>query len=79
MLELKKLGKRGLVRVVGEHPEDKEPIEVYVGKFGPYVKHDGINASIPKDVPVEDVTVEQAVTWLAERKANPPKKRGRKK
>lgn len=79
LLELKKLGKRGLVRVVGEHPADKEPIEVYAGKFGPYVKHGGINASIPKDVPVEDVAVEQAVAWLEERKANPPQKKGKKK
>lgn len=79
LLELKKLGKRGLVRVVGEHPADKEPIEVYVGKFGPYVKHDGINASIPKDVPVEDVTVDQAVALLEERKANPPAKKTAKR
>lgn len=79
LLELKKLGKRGLVRVVGEHPADKEPIEVYVGKFGPYVKHGGINAAIPKEVPVEDVSVEQAVAWLEERKANPPQKKGKKK
>ena len=75
LLELKKLGKRGLVRIVGDHPKGGEPIEVYSGKFGPYVKHDGINASIPKDISVEDVTVEQAVAWLEEKKANPPKKR----
>lgn len=80
LLELKKLGKRGLVRVVGEHPADKEPIEVYIGRYGPYVKHGGINASIPKEIPVEDVQVDQAVSWLEEKKANPPeKKKGKKK
>ena len=79
LLELKKLGKRGLIRIVGDHPNDREPIEVYSGKFGPYVKHEGINASIPKNVPVEEVTVEQAVKWLEEKKANPPKvKKGKK-
>lgn len=79
LLELKKLGKRGLVRVVGEHPADKEPIEVYIGRYGPYVKHGGINAAIPKDIPVEEVVVDQAVSWLEERKANPPQKKKRKK
>ena len=75
LLELKKLGKRGLIRIVGDHPNDNEPIEVYSGKFGPYVKHDGVNASIPKDISVDDVTVEQAVKWLEEKKANPSPKR----
>jgi len=68
LLEFKRLGKRGLIRIVGDHPEEGEPIEVYSGRFGPYVKHNGINASIPKDVPVENVTIEQAVAWLKEKK-----------
>lgn len=67
LLELKKLGKRGLVRVVGEHPADKEPIEVYVGRYGPYVKHKKLNAAIPKEKEVEDVTVDEAVRWLKEK------------
>ncbi len=74
LLELKKLGKgkRGLVRIVGEHPEDNEPIEAYSGRYGPYIKHGGINAPIPKTANVEDLTVDEAVKILAERKANPP-------
>lgn len=67
LLELKKLGKRGLVRIVGEHPADKEPIEVYIGRYGPYVKHNKVNAAIPKEKEVEDVTVEEAVKWLQEK------------
>ena len=67
LLELKKLGKRGLVRIVGEHPADKEPIEVYIGRYGPYVKHNKVNAAIPKEKEVEDVTVEEAVAWLREK------------
>jgi len=77
LFELKKAGpgKRGLVRVVGPHPVDGESIEAYVGKFGPYVKHGGINATLPKNLPVEDVTVELAVELLAERAAAPPKEK----
>ncbi len=77
LLDLKKLGqgKRGLVRIVGSHPENGEPIEAYVGRYGPYVKHGEINAPIPKDTPVDDLTVEHAVQLLDERKANPPQKK----
>ena len=67
LIALKKLGKRGLVRVVGEHPADNEPIEIYAGRYGPYVKHNKLNAAIPKDISAEDVTVEQAVGWLKEK------------
>ncbi len=74
LLEMKKLGpaKRGLVRIIGPHPVDGEPIEAYSGKFGPYIKHGGINASVPKSSSVENVTIEEAVKLLEERKANPP-------
>ena len=74
LLALKALGKRGLIRVVGDHPNGGEPIEVYIGRYGPYVKHAKVNAAIPKDLEVDDITVEQAVTWLAEKKAKGDKK-----
>jgi DNA topoisomerase-1 len=82
LLELKKAGagKRGLVRIIGPHPADNEAIEAYSGPYGLYVKHGGINAPIPKTTPVEDLSVEEAVKLLEERKANPPqKKTGAKK
>jgi len=79
LLDLKKLGqgKRGLVRIVGPHPVDGEPIEAYVGRYGPYVKHGDINAPVPKNTPVEDLSVDEAVALIEERKANPPQKKGK--
>jgi DNA topoisomerase I len=64
------------LRVLGEHPETKQPIEVYAGRYGPYVKHQKTNATIPKDVEPEDVTLQQALELLA---AKPAKKGARKK
>jgi DNA topoisomerase-1 len=57
------------LRVVGAHPADNAPIELYEGRYGMYVKHDGINATVPTDLKPEELTVEQAVSLLAERAA----------
>ncbi len=57
------------LRVVGNHPADNAPIELYDGRYGMYVKHDGINATVPRDLKPEELTVDQAVSLLAERAA----------
>jgi DNA topoisomerase-1 len=65
------------LRTVGPHPKDGEPILLFEGRYGPYVKHGGVNASLPKGVGPDELTVEQAVTLLAERAAaGPPAKKG---
>ncbi|MDB4947578.1 MAG: topoisomerase [Gemmatimonadetes bacterium] len=66
------------LRTVGAHPKDGEPVLLFPGRYGPYVKHGDTNASLPKDVEPEDLTLEQAVVLLAERAAAAPaKKKGR--
>src|SRR3954469_3441632 len=71
------------IRVVGNHPGDAAPIELYDGRYGVYVKHAGINATVPRDLKPEELTVEQAVSLLAERIAKggktPKPVRARKK
>jgi DNA topoisomerase-1 len=57
------------IRVVGNHPADNAPIEIYDGRYGMYVKHGGINATVPTDLKPEELTVDQAVSLLAERAA----------
>jgi DNA topoisomerase-1 len=57
------------VRIVGNHPGDEAPIELYDGRYGPYVKHGGINATVPRDLKPEELTLEQAVALLADRAA----------
>jgi len=49
---------------IGEHPETGKPVELGVGRFGPYVRHQGVYASVPKDTFVLDVTLEQALELL---------------
>jgi DNA topoisomerase-1 len=57
------------LRTVGNHPADEAPIELYEGRYGPYVKHGGVNATVPRDVKPDALTVDQAVALLAERAA----------
>jgi DNA topoisomerase-1 len=70
------------LRVIGEHPEDKRPVGVYEGKYGHYVKHGKVNATLPRDMTVDEVTMEQAVALLNERAAKmgakAPKRRTKK-
>ena len=49
------------------------------GRYGPYVTDGSINASLPKAVEVDDLTLEQAIEMLAKKAANPRTKRRRRK
>jgi DNA topoisomerase I len=71
-------GSAQALRDVGPHPADGESILLYAGRYGPYVKHGGVNASLPKDADPEALTVDEAVQLLAAR-AGTQKKGGRKK
>jgi DNA topoisomerase I len=57
------------IRIVGNHPADEAPVELYEGRYGPYVKHAGINATVPRDLKPDELTLDQAVALLAERAA----------
>lgn len=56
------------MRVVGEHPIEKKPIEVFNGPYGLYVKCAKINASIPKEIKPEDLSLERAVELIEARR-----------
>ena len=62
---------------LGKHPEDGEPVGIFEGRYGPYVKHGKVNATIPKEKTIEQVTLEEALGWLQERAAKGGGKSGR--
>ncbi len=64
------------LKELGKHPEDGEPVGLYEGRYGMYVKHGKINATIPKEREVDTVTLEEALDWIAIKAA---KGGGRKK
>jgi DNA topoisomerase I len=66
------------LRTVGNHPADGAPILLFQGRYGPYVKHADVNASLPRDADPESLTVDAAVALLAERAAKAPPAKGRR-
>ena len=53
-------------------------MQVLDGRYGPYVKHQKTNATLPKEQKPEEVTLEQALALLAEKKAAPKRVRRRR-
>ena len=67
------------LKELGDHPEAGGPVSLMEGKYGPYVKWEKINATLPKETDPETVTMEQAVELIAERAAKSGKKVTKKK
>ncbi len=57
------------LRELGGHPADGAPVLIFEGRYGPYVKHGEVNASLPRGVEVDEVSLEQAVELLKDRAA----------
>lgn len=57
------------LKELGEHPESGGAMNVMDGRYGPYVKWEKINATLPKGTEPDDVTIELAVELIAEKAA----------
>ena len=64
---------------LGEHPSEGGPVNVMSGKYGPYVKWGKINATIPKEVEPEKVTMDLAVALITEKAPSKKKSTTKKK
>jgi DNA topoisomerase-1 len=51
-------------RSLGEHPDKGGPIVVKNGRYGAYVSHDGVNATLPADKTPDTITLEEAVSLI---------------
>jgi len=52
---------------LGNHPEDKKPIKVMKGQYGPYIKYKSINATVPEDKDPENLSLEEALVLIENR------------
>jgi len=61
-----------VLRELGVHPEDQKTVDVCNGRYGPYVRHGKVNATLPKDVSPEEITLDEALSLLSARVAKGP-------
>ncbi|MGD9538162.1 MAG: type I DNA topoisomerase [Alphaproteobacteria bacterium] len=74
-------GKRGgakVLRELGAHPEDGAPVELKEGRYGPYVQHKRIMATVPKGTDPDALTLEAALALVAAKAAKKGPARGRR-
>jgi DNA topoisomerase-1 len=58
-----------VLRDLGPHPQGGGSLQVMSGRYGPYIKYDNVNATLPRDVSPESVTLDQAVALVADKQA----------
>ena len=68
-----------VLKELGAHPDDGAPIQVLSGRYGPYVKHQKTNATLPKGKAPDSVTLEEAIALVNAKAGAKKGGRGRKK
>ncbi|MDH4233809.1 MAG: DNA topoisomerase I, partial [Gallionella sp.] len=58
-----------VLRTLGDHPDDKASVEICSGRYGPYVRHGKVNATLPKGISPDDLTMEEALELIAAKAA----------
>jgi len=67
------------IHELGEHPSEGGPVNVMDGRYGPYVKWDKVNATLPKDLEPALVTMDIAIALIADKAPKKKKKAPTKK
>ena len=57
-----------IIKDLGEHPEDKKPVRIMKGQYGPYIKYKSLNATIPEEKDPAELTMEEALILIEKRK-----------
>ncbi|WP_075520561.1 type I DNA topoisomerase [Candidatus Pelagibacter communis] len=57
-----------IIKDLGEHPEDKKPVRIMKGQYGPYIKYKSLNATIPEEKDPAEITMEEALILIEKRK-----------
>ncbi len=68
-----------IIKDLGEHPEDKKPVRVMKGQYGPYIKYKSLNATIPEEKDPLELNMEDALILIEKRKEYDKSKKGKKR
>lgn len=67
------------LKTLGDHPTTGETLILKDGRYGPYITDGKVNASMPSDVEVDEITLEEAVGLIDKKRAAPPRKKRKKR
>ena len=67
------------IKDLGEHPDDKKPVRVMKGQYGPYIKYKSLNATIPEEKDPTELTMEEALILIEKRKEYDRNKKSKKR
>ncbi len=68
-----------MIKDLGEHPEDKKPVRIMKGQYGPYIKYKSLNATIPEEKDPTEITMEEALILIEKRREYDKTKKKKKK
>ena len=68
-----------IIKDLGEHPEDKKPVRIMKGQYGPYIKYKSLNATIPEEKDPIELTMEEALILIEKRREYDKNKKTKKK
>ncbi len=68
-----------IIKDLGEHPDDKKPVRVMKGQYGPYIKYKSLNATIPEEKDPNELTMEEALILIEKRREYDKNKKTKKK
>jgi len=68
-----------IIKDLGEHPEDKKPVRVMKGQYGPYIKYKSLNATIPEEKDPVELSMDEALILIEKRKEYDRNKKNKKK
>ena len=68
-----------IIKDLGEHPEDKKPVRVMKGQYGPYIKYKSLNATIPEEKDPTELTMDEALILIEKRKEYDKTKKSKKR
>ncbi|HEX4779428.1 MAG TPA: DNA topoisomerase, partial [Usitatibacter sp.] len=75
--EPKQFGARGALKVLGKHPDDNQPVALYSGRYGAYVKHGKVNATLPDQNAINNITLEEALELINAKAGKKGKPKGK--
>ena len=67
-----------IIKDLGEHPDDKKPVRVMKGQYGPYIKYKSLNAAIPEEKDPTELTLDEALILIEKRKEYDKNKKSKK-